>query len=25
VAKYRKQLDIPTSHIRRRKYWMEDA
>ncbi len=25
VAKYRKQLDIPPSHIRRRKYWMEDS
>ncbi len=25
VAKYRKQLKIPPSHIRKRKYWMEDA
>ncbi len=25
VAKYRKQLAIPPSHIRRRKYWMEDS
>jgi RNA polymerase sigma-54 factor len=25
VAKYRKQLDIPPSHIRKRKYWMEES
>ncbi len=25
VAKYRKQLKISPSHIRKRKYWMEDA
>jgi RNA polymerase sigma-54 factor len=25
VAKYRKQLSIPPSHIRKRKYWMEEA
>jgi RNA polymerase sigma-54 factor len=24
VAKYRKQLSIPPSHIRKRKYWMEE-
>ncbi len=24
VAKYRKQLSISPSHIRKRKYWMED-
>jgi RNA polymerase sigma-54 factor len=24
VAKYRKQLNIPPSHIRKRKYWMEE-
>ena len=25
VAKYRKQLSIPPSHIRKRKYWMEES
>jgi RNA polymerase sigma-54 factor len=25
VAKYRKQLKIPPSHIRKRKYWMEES
>jgi RNA polymerase sigma-54 factor len=25
VAKYRKQLRIPPSHIRKRKYWMEET
>ncbi len=25
VAKYRKQLKIPPSHIRKRRYWMEEA
>jgi RNA polymerase sigma-54 factor len=25
VAKYRKQLKIPPSHMRKRKYWMEDS
>jgi RNA polymerase sigma-54 factor len=25
VAKYRKQLSIPPSHIRKRRYWMEDS
>lgn len=25
VAKYRKQLRIPPSHIRKRKYWMEES
>lgn len=25
VAKYRKQLSIPPSHIRKRKYWMEET
>jgi len=25
VAKYRKQLAIPPSHLRKRKYWMEDT
>ena len=25
VAKYRKQLDIEPSHIRKRKYWMEES
>ncbi len=25
VAKYRKQLAIPPSHIRKRKYWMEES
>lgn len=25
VAKYRNQLDIPPSHIRKRKYWMEES
>lgn len=25
VAKYRKQLAIPPSHLRKRKYWMEDS
>ncbi|MBU2438430.1 MAG: hypothetical protein KKC69_04675, partial [Acidobacteria bacterium] len=25
VAKYRKQLRIEPSHIRKRKYWMEES